>query len=79
MSHAAQFLSEAKQIDVAASFMVGDRWSDIEAGRRAGCRTVLIDQAYTERRPDPDPDYVAANLADAATWILSQTHSCEVK
>jgi D-glycero-D-manno-heptose 1,7-bisphosphate phosphatase len=59
-------------IDLSASFMVGDRWRDIEAGRRAGCRTIWIDRAYTERRPDPD--YVAADLGDATTWILSQTH-----
>jgi len=66
--------AEQYGIDLAASFMVGDRWRDIEAGRRAGCRTVFIDRAYTERRPNPDPDYVAADLGDAATWILSQTH-----
>jgi D-glycero-D-manno-heptose 1,7-bisphosphate phosphatase len=60
-------------IDLTTSFMVGDRWKDIEAGRRAGCRTIFIDCAYTERRPDPDPDHIAANLADAANWILSQT------
>jgi D-glycero-D-manno-heptose 1,7-bisphosphate phosphatase len=69
-------LEAAKQygIDLAASFMVGDRWKDIEAGRRAGCRTIFIDRAYTERRPDPEPDHVALDLGDAANWILLQTH-----
>jgi D-glycero-D-manno-heptose 1,7-bisphosphate phosphatase len=70
-------LLEAREkfgIDLAASFMVGDRWKDIEAGRRAGCRTIFIDRAYTERRPDPDADHVALDLGDAANWILSQTH-----
>jgi len=69
-------LLEAAQtysIDLAASFMVGDRWRDVEAGRRAGCRTVFIDLGYTERRPDPDADYRATDLLDAADWILSQT------
>jgi histidinol phosphatase-like enzyme len=28
--------------------MIGDRWKDIEAGREAGCRTLLIDYGYTE-------------------------------
>jgi D-glycero-D-manno-heptose 1,7-bisphosphate phosphatase len=65
--------AEQYGIDLAASFMVGDRWRDIEAGRRAGCRTVFIDRAYTERRPNPDPDYVATDLGDAASWILAQT------
>jgi D-glycero-D-manno-heptose 1,7-bisphosphate phosphatase len=59
-------------IDLAASFMVGDRWKDIEAGRRAGCRTIFIDRAYAE--PQPDADHVALDLGDAASWILSQTH-----
>ena len=59
-------------IDLAASFMVGDRWRDVEAGRRAGCRTVFIDLGYDERRPDPPADHVAADLPDAAAWILSR-------
>ena len=35
--------AETYAIDLPASFMVGDRWRDVEAGRRAGCRTVFID------------------------------------
>lgn len=57
-------------IDLAASFMVGDRWSDVEAGRRAGCRTVFLDYSYAERRPDPPADWTASSLPEAATWIL---------
>lgn len=44
---AAQKLS----IDLAASFMVGDRVSDLEAGSTAGCRTVFIDRGYRETGP----------------------------
>lgn len=55
-------------IDVTRSFMVGDRWRDIEAGRSAGCTTVLIDYAYHERRSEPH--YSASNLSSAADWIL---------
>jgi D-glycero-D-manno-heptose 1,7-bisphosphate phosphatase len=58
-------------IDLPASYMVGDRWRDIEAGRRAGCRTVFIDLGYDERQPDPPADHIAADLKDAADWILS--------
>ncbi|HKI19419.1 MAG TPA: HAD hydrolase-like protein, partial [Isosphaeraceae bacterium] len=65
--------AQTYSIDLAASFMVGDRWRDIEAGRRAGCQTVFIDLGYAERQPDPDADYRAADLLDAADWILSQT------
>jgi D-glycero-D-manno-heptose 1,7-bisphosphate phosphatase len=59
-------------IDLSKSFMVGDRWRDVEAGRRAGCKTIFIDLGYSEPRPDPAPDYVALDLSDAATWIISQ-------
>ena len=59
------------QIDLASSFMVGDRWQDIEAGRRAGCRTVFIDYGYAERQPDQAHVRVTS-LAEAANWILAQ-------
>jgi D-glycero-D-manno-heptose 1,7-bisphosphate phosphatase len=65
--------AEAHAIDLSASYMVGDRWRDVEAGRRAGCRTVFIDRDYRERRPDPPADFDAADLTDAAAWILSDT------
>ncbi len=58
-------------IDLAASFMVGDRWRDVEAGRRAGCRTVLIDHGYLEAVPAP-PEHRALTLREAADWILAQ-------
>jgi D-glycero-D-manno-heptose 1,7-bisphosphate phosphatase len=66
--------AEAYRIDLAASFMVGDRWRDIDAGRRAGCKTVFIDLGYAERLPSPAADYRALDLADAAEWILALTH-----
>jgi D-glycero-D-manno-heptose 1,7-bisphosphate phosphatase len=56
-------------IDLDASVMVGDRWRDIQAGQRAGCRTVLVDHAWREQLPDA-PDAVVADLADAVGWIL---------
>jgi len=62
-------------IDLAESFMIGDRWKDVEAGRRAGCRTVFIDLGYAERQPDPPADHTAPDLAAAATWILAQNDS----
>lgn len=65
--------AEDHAIDLSASYMVGDRWRDVEAGRRAGCRTVFIDRGYRERRPDPPADHDAADLAEAAEWILSDT------
>jgi D-glycero-D-manno-heptose 1,7-bisphosphate phosphatase len=57
-------------IDLRESYMVGDRWRDIEAGRRAGCQTIFIDHGYEERRPDA-PNYVTDSLLNAAIRILS--------
>ena len=58
-------------IELGTSFLVGDRWRDIEAGRRAGVRTVFIDYQYNERRPDPPADATVADLTAAVDWIES--------
>jgi D-glycero-D-manno-heptose 1,7-bisphosphate phosphatase len=58
-------------VDLHASVMVGDRWRDIEAGRRAGCATVFVDYGYAERQPE-QPDAVVTSLQEAADWILSR-------
>ncbi len=63
--------AETYGIDLAASFMIGDRWRDVEAGRRAGCRTVFIDLGYSERKPNPPADHTAPDLPAAAAWIIS--------
>jgi D-sedoheptulose 7-phosphate isomerase len=57
-------------IDLAASFMVGDRWRDIEAGYNAGCKTILIDYGYSERSPAHAPDLRVGSLREAADWII---------
>jgi len=59
-------------IDLGLSFLVGDRWRDIEAGREAGVRTVFIDYGYREKCA-PEPDCTVQNLAQAADWILAAT------
>ena len=56
-------------IDLANSFMVGDRWRDVEAGRAAGCRTVFIDYGYRERRPEY-PDFITTSLAAIASDLI---------
>jgi transaldolase len=58
------------RVDLAASFMVGDRWRDVEAGRQAGCVTLFVDHGYSEARPDADA--VVGSLAEAADWILAR-------
>jgi D-glycero-D-manno-heptose 1,7-bisphosphate phosphatase len=62
--------ASAAGISLHDSFMVGDRWRDVEAGRRAGCTTIFVDYGYDEPRP-VDPDVVVRSLAEAASWILT--------
>lgn len=63
-------------IDLSSSYMVGDRWKDVECGRRAGCRTVFLDHGYAEPRP-PLPDCTVHSLYEAAEWILGPDSSIE--
>jgi histidinol-phosphate phosphatase family protein len=63
-------------IDLAESWMVGDILDDIEAGRRAGCRTVLIDngnETEWRRGRRRRPHLRATDLAEAARFILTAT------
>ena len=57
-------------IDLAQSWMVGDRWRDIDCGHAAGCRTIFIDRGYAEALKQP-PDFHARNLSAAAEIILA--------
>lgn len=62
-------------LDLHRSWMVGDILDDVEAGRRAGCRTVLLDVGHeTEWRDSPlrVPDHRAPNLYEAAQWLVAQ-------
>jgi D-glycero-D-manno-heptose 1,7-bisphosphate phosphatase len=61
--------AEEHDIDLKRSFMVGDRWSDVEAGRRAGLRTVFIDSSYIEKAPEA-PDFIARDFTQAVKFIL---------
>ena len=58
-------------LHLAESFCVGDRWRDVEAGKRAGVKAIFVDRGYGERRP-ADPDAAVANLPDAVKIIETQ-------
>ena len=59
------------QIDPLKSYMIGDRWSDISAGKAAGCTTILVDYNYSENFVD-QPDFKVASLPAAVDTIILQ-------
>jgi D-glycero-D-manno-heptose 1,7-bisphosphate phosphatase len=63
------------RLDLACSFFVGDTRCDVECGRAAGLRTVLVETGLPEQRSDMAavcPDYVARDLREAVAWIFRQ-------
>jgi len=64
--------AEKYGIDLGSSWMVGDRDTDIECGKNAGTRTILIETPESSKnRGLCRPDYRTANLKDAVQRILS--------
>ncbi|HEX5139440.1 MAG TPA: HAD family hydrolase [Dehalococcoidia bacterium] len=65
-------------LDPAASYFIGDILDDVEAGHRAGCRSVLLDRgSETEWRRGPyrTPDFTARDLRDAARWVVADSRT----
>lgn len=60
-------------IDLSLSYMIGDRWRDIEAGERAGCKTIFIDYGYFEKQPE-SVTYKVKSLEEAVQIILGGTN-----
>lgn len=67
-------------IDLKKSFMVGDRWRDVDAGRQAGCRTFWVKgpESYEEQAPR-DPDWTVESLLEASRIILALGRPTEEK
>ena len=60
--------AQQENIDLAHSYMIGDRWRDVEAGKRAGCKTIFIDYGYSEMQPEA-PDFRVHTLSEAVEII----------
>lgn len=61
--------AEAHQIDLTQSYMIGDRWKDMEAGYHAGCRTIFIEYDYNEKQTN-HIDYRVHSLSEGIPLIL---------
>ena len=58
------------KINSKRSYLIGDRWSDIEAGKKVGCKTIFIDRNYEEKKPNKF-DFRAKSFSMAAKYILN--------
>ena len=78
-------LSINKNINAAkGAFFVGDTQSDIQAGHKAGCKTIFVlsgreDETYLRRKWQFMPDYIAENLSEAVKIILAKDKKVNVK
>ncbi len=70
--------ADALGISLSASFMVGDRWRDVDCGHAAGCRTVFIDRGYQETLRQP-PDFTVGSFAEAVEVILTRRRESRAK
>ncbi|BAU11083.1 hydrolase, HAD-superfamily, subfamily IIIA [Leptolyngbya sp. NIES-3755] len=74
---AGMLLKAAKEhgIDLTRSWMIGDILNDVEAGRKAGCRSILIENGNETEwilNDAREPHFRVANLAEAAEIILNE-------
>jgi D-glycero-D-manno-heptose 1,7-bisphosphate phosphatase len=61
-------------IDLKESYVVGDRWRDIDCARAAGCRAIFIERGYDEILREA-PDLTVASFNDAVNAVLSDSAS----
>jgi len=64
--------AEKYDIDLKSSWLIGDRWRDIEAGKRAGCKTVFVYYHYDETQPidrNIRPDFIVKSINEISTII----------
>lgn len=66
-------------IDLVSSFMIGDTEKDIHAGKKAGCKTILVTTGpKTENEAIDKSDFSASSFQDAIRWILSDKHNSTI-
>lgn len=60
-------------IDLSKSWMIGDKDIDVECGRRAGARSILVLTGQSDDSAGKEADFVAKTLGDAAEFILKES------
>lgn len=64
------------KIDLLSSYVIGDRWRDMDAGQRAGCKTVFIDCGHDETL-HYKPTVIVNSIIEAVDWILNDNISAK--
>ena len=67
----------ALDVDLSLSFVIGDRWTDIQLARSVGVKAILVKTGYgvtqlADSPPGEAPDAVFGNLLEAVGWVLSE-------
>ncbi|HID37900.1 MAG TPA: D-glycero-beta-D-manno-heptose 1,7-bisphosphate 7-phosphatase [Calditrichaeota bacterium] len=77
-----QKATKAFKLDIGGSFMIGDRYKDVEFGRKADLRTIMVltgygkgEYRYQKRQWKQMPDHICENLLEAAIWIKNITEA----
>ena len=60
--------SKKWNVDLKKSFLVGDRWRDIQAGEKVGCKTIFLEYNYKDIKPK-NPNFVTDTLFNAVNII----------
>ena len=63
--------ADSHAIALSQSFMIGDRWRDVNCGANAGCRTIFLDWGYAEKLQTP-PDFTVRSFTAATEIILAR-------
>ena len=61
-------------VDLTASYLIGDRWRDVDCARAAGCKSVFVERHYSESLRGP-PDFTVESFSGAVEVILRDAPS----
>ncbi len=65
--------AERYGVDLQQSYLIGDRWKDIDAGKASGCKTIFLDYQYDELL-NAQPDFTTTSTIRGSEWIISQSN-----